>query len=39
LWSTRSRLDEKTIFGIGFQIRPNSRSAAVAAGSVSPVGQ
>jgi hypothetical protein len=39
LWSTRSRLVEKTIFGIGFQIRANSRIATVAAGSVSPVGQ
>ena len=35
----RSRLVEKTIFGIGFQICANSRIASVAAGSVSPVGQ
>jgi hypothetical protein len=36
LWATRLRLVEKTIFGIGFQIRANSRIASVAAGSVSP---
>jgi hypothetical protein len=39
LCSTCSRLDEKTIFGIGFQMRENSRIASVADGSSSPVGQ
>ncbi len=39
LCSTRGRLVEKTIFGIGFQMRANSRIASVADGSSSPVGQ